>query len=416
MNYYQINQQGTYDNIFKPIADNLLDGNGYTCAFFNNETLFYPIWGYTFLVLIDLILGLSNLFILSFQLLLCYLSILTFYKIIKIDKKFWHIPLFLPFIALMSVKWPDAIVGSLIIFFIFTIISSIDNKKIKYIVFSGIILGILVNFRSEYLYLPFSLILLLFIPTFKQNRLLILKSIFLLMIFSILFLLPWAVRSYNQTGNIRFTASNGGAVMYISLGQLPNNPWNIAPYDKSAYDFAKSQGFNNPYSVQADKMFRNKFINSIKKYPIAYTKKIAHNFFSIFYRGVYTGEYSNFLIGINKRMEIDSNITAQKGIFNKISYVANLKTIESLSIIIEKFIQALFMLILFAMFLIIVYSLWKKTYRKFQNVFWIISAIIFYKFIIVSMIQYEYRHINAIYLLIFAITLLAIENIKEKKS
>lgn len=410
MNYNHINQQGSYENIFKPIADNLLAGNGYTCSFFNNETLFYPIWGYTFLVFIDSIIGWNNLFIIGFQFFLCIISINVFYKIIDIEKKYWHIPFFLPFIALMSVKWPDAIVGALLVFFIFFLLHYFQTKRITSLLLTGIILGILVNFRSEYLYLPLSLILLFFVPSLNNNRLIILKSILFLVISAILFLLPWAIRSYHQVGEFRLTSSNGGAVMFISLGQLPNNPWHIAPYDKTAYDFAKSKGFNNPYSTNADKMFREEFLKSIEQYPFSYIKKVVHNFLSIFYRGVYTGEFANSFIGIRERMELDSAITSQSGFINKISYISKLKAKESVPLLIEKFIRALFMIILLLMILLIVYSLWKKSYKNFQYIFWIAIPVILYKFLIVSFIQYEYRHINAIYLLIFALFLLVIEN------
>ncbi|MCK5741272.1 MAG: hypothetical protein KAH48_03565, partial [Chlorobi bacterium] len=115
LNYAHINQQGTVTDVFRPIAENILDGKGYQCAEFGDEALTYPLWGYTLLVTADSLTGTNGLFLLTLQAILCYIGILYFYKLFKIQKRYFHLLLFLPFIAMMSVKWPDAIAGALLI-------------------------------------------------------------------------------------------------------------------------------------------------------------------------------------------------------------------------------------------------------------------------------------------------------------
>jgi 4-amino-4-deoxy-L-arabinose transferase-like glycosyltransferase len=217
LNSRHLNQQVTYEQVFRPIASNLLHGSGYQCEFLNNEPAFYPLWGYTFLVAVDNLLGSANIFIVLVQIILCELGIALFYKIFQIRPKLIHIPLLLPFIAFMSVRWPDAIVGFLLIAYMYCLYLFISQGKLKYAIISGIIIGLTVNFRPEYLYLPVVNVVLLFIPSFKVYRKRIVISTATALLIAFVLLLPWAFRSYKLTGEPRFSASNGGAVFIFRL-------------------------------------------------------------------------------------------------------------------------------------------------------------------------------------------------------
>ena len=397
-NSCHINQQGTYNNIFKPIAENLLVEGVYTSPALANEPLLYPFWGYTCLIMIGSIPGFSDIFILIIQYLLCLAGISLFYKIYKIQPKYRHIPLFLPYAALMSVKWPDAIVGGLLIFYVFFAIKSIVENRTKYFIISGIILGIILNFRSEYLYLPLVFLLFLLLPHFKKKRKEVIKLCLSSFLISILLLMPWAIRSNNITGEYHFSATNGGAVTYISLGQLPGNKWGIVPLDRTAYYIADSLGFSSPYSPEADNYFSKKSKQLVFNDPGEYAKKAGYNFISAWVRGVYTGEYANFFITKDRRFEIDEKITSQNDLLNKIKSLFDLSLKESIPLLLEKALQGVFIPVILVLLIILKIVFWKEKDKYLRIVLAVIGAIIAYKLALVSLIQYEYRHMNAIYL------------------
>ncbi|MFC2130530.1 hypothetical protein ACFLSQ_03770 [Bacteroidota bacterium] len=397
-NSSHINQQGTYNNIFKPIAENLLVEGVYTCPVLVSEPLLYPFWGYAFLIMIGSIIGYTDIFILVIQYLLCLTGISLFYKIYKIKPKYRHIPLFLPYVALMSVKWPDAIVGGLLIIYVFFAVKSIVENKTKYFIISGIILGIVLNFRSEYLYLPLVFLLFLLLPHFKQKRKEVIKLCLSSFLISILLLLPWAIRSNSISNEYRFSATNGGAVMYISLGQLPGNKWGIVPLDQTAYNISDSLGFSSPYSPKADNYFLKKSKQLVSNNPGEYAIKAGYNFLSAWTRGVYTGEYANFFITKDRRKEIDKKITNQNGFINKIESLFDLSLKESVPLLLEKALQGVFIPIFLVLLIILKIVFWKEKDKYLRIVLAVIGAIVAYKLALVSLIQYEYRHMNAIYL------------------
>ncbi len=414
LNRAHVNQQGTYENIFKPIAESLFTGEGYNCEELGGGTLFYPMWGYNFLVGV---LGLQDYLVLIAQFLLCLFSISIFYKMFDLTPRYWHILLFLPFIALMSVKWPDAVVGSLLIFYAYYFIRYLDSRSWKDILISGIVFGVLANFRSEYFFLPLFLILLVVLPRFKNRRKTLVSACLAVFAIQLIFLLPWAIRYYNHNGEFKFVSTNGGAVFYISLGQAPDNPWGIVPLDKTAYDIAEREKFDNPYSPKADAYFRSKAKENIAEYPWAYTKKVARNIAKAFTGGVYTGEYANFFIGVDRRLEIEEELAKRGGKEDKLKYVLDLPFKSSFPIAVEKAIQGAFAIIFLAALMIFFASFFKMKDQRFRATLAVVAGMLIYKILSVGLIQYEYRHMNAVYLLIFGggMIYLTVRDVKKRK-
>jgi|GEM_PF-1630243 len=443
LNFNHLNQQGTYENIFRQISINLLDGKGYVCSSLGNIPLLYPLWGYTGIVFLDVLFDFNNALVLIIQYLLCMIVINLFYQEYNLKPKYRHLLYFIPFIAFMSVKWPDAIVGALLFIYGYFILRSllVDGKRDKgvvnqksevrsqntediekksfdklrmtsddklsmtgrknnwrYIIFSGIVLGLILNFRTEYLFMPLVFLVFIFFPHMKGRRIQLFKTTIISWVIAIILLLPWAYRAKIISGDLQFTASNSGAVMYLSMGQLPNNKWGIAPYDKTVYDIADSLGFPSPYSYQANTYFNQKSSELIMADPLEFGKKMGYNFFSIWKGGVYTGEFANYFITENRRSEIDNLINNTKGILNKINILTNLKLSESLSLFSEKALQGIFIPVVFLLLVLFILSYYKQKDDYMNVVFLVGAAIILYKVAIVCLVQYEYRHINSIYL------------------
>jgi hypothetical protein len=246
---------------------------------------------------------------------------------------------------------------------------------------------------------------LLIIPKLKFERLKILYIALTSILIGGLLIVPWAMRAYSVTGELRLSASNGGAVMYISLGQLPNNSWGIIPLDETAYQIADSLNFDSPYSNEADNYFKSLSLQSIQTNPLEYAKKVGYNLFSSLTYGVYTGEYANSIIGLEHRQVVETGFASNNNIFKKIDYLLNADKFVTVPILIEKGLQGIFMIIFLYLILSSIMKLITGKVNLSKSFLILLLAIIIYKFAIVSAIQYEYRHMNAIYLLVLGIAL-----------
>ncbi|MFI5262912.1 MAG: hypothetical protein ACHQM6_00195 [Candidatus Kapaibacterium sp.] len=372
-NWHHINQQGIFYNEYLAIAKHLLNGDGYVIH--TGIPVLYPICGYTLFTLIAEFTG-SPLFVLAlFQFFLCIISISLFYKFFNLEKRYWHILLFTPFIALLSVRWPDAIVGTLLIVTAYYINRSFETSSKKDALLGGLLLGIILNFRSEYLgLLVFLMIIAIGSLLVRKKELFYLLT--LIVIPASLILLPWAYYSYSLDKHIRLTATNGGGVLYISLGQLPENPWGIVHSDSVAYAVSKQNGIDDPYSVKGDSLLTAKFIDDIDHNPIAFSEKVGYNLLASLIRGVYIGEYDGLV-----------------------------------QIIVKVIFTIVFnLLLLFS-------CLYFLKHRIKRPVLLIVSVLIIYKYFLISFIQYEPRHMNAIYLFMLGISLLYLrERVHEKKT
>ena len=406
-NYLHQIQQGTYEFIFVPLAQNLLDGNGYTFYLFNGGPATYPLWGFTFQILAGLPAGLHNVGVLLSNFLMALIGVHYFYRLFPLTPRFYHNFLFIPFYALMSVKWPDAAAGAMMIPAVFYAKNYFQKRELIYAVYSGIFLGIVFNFRSEYIYFPLFLIIFA-IPFFKRvNYFSIVKYAVISGFIAFLLILPWTLRQYSLTGEFSPSATNGGAVAYISLGQLPGNLWGIEPVDKTAFEYVRKNGVENPYSPEGNKLLINHFIELVQSKPIEYVYKLLNNFIDAFTGGVYTGEFSALMIENNRFDEINKVVAEMPTVIDKIEYIRELPINESLPIIIEKAIRLLFIVVFIALMMNVFFGSINKL--KIHYIYFLIIAVVVYKLLIVSSLQYEYRHMNQIYMFVLGLAMLNID-------
>ncbi len=397
-NQNHLNQDTIYFKHILPIAENVLKGEGYTNA--AGEPAFYPIWGYVFLQMPGLIMGLPQLWTLFIQFSFSILAVILFYKLFEINEKYWHIPLFIPFFALCSIKTADGLASILLIAYAYNVIAYFKTRKIKNLYYSGLAIAILVNLRSEYIYLPvFQTILFLFC---LKNWRKYFKINVIFVIIAFVAMLPWAIRSYLITDNIRFNSSNGGAVMYISLGQLPQNKWEISPTDSTAYSIAAANGIDDPFSPEADTLFQRLTREAILDNPFEFIKKMGYNAIKVFTNGVYTGEYANYFLGKQLRSKIDNKLNITPNKIEQIKIIINLPLNKSIPLIVEKFIQMLFLPIFFVLMLFLLYNIIFNKSRNNETLLTVLMIILF-KILLISLIQYEYRHTTGFYLLAFGV-------------
>ena len=95
-------------------------------------------------------------------------------------------------------------------------------------------------------------------------------------------------------------STNGGLVAYISLGQLPNNPWGRKHNDIEGFNYVSNFGEAYPYTYEADAILKRKALEDIANEPRAFINKVLHNFRSALTGGVYAGDNQVLLSRITK--------------------------------------------------------------------------------------------------------------------
>ncbi len=402
LNSNHTNQQYIFLYRYIPLANNLIHGNGYTL---NGVTpAFYPIWGYSLFCSLGLTIGYPIFTTLFLQGLLTLVGVLTFYKISEIAPKIWHLILFLPFISLMSVRWPDAIVAVLLLMFSFCFIKFLVKPQWIDAILGGLVWGITLNFRSEYIYFPFVAIAII-VVFYRKYLIRTITFCSITLLSSIIFMLPWAIRSDANNAGFRTGATNGGLVLFTSLGQLPHNPWDITPTDQYGEEVVKSHGINDPYSPQGDSVLVKAFVEDIYSKPISFAEKVGYNFASIFLRGLYVGEYSRFFMENNVRDSTESSIKEINGISNKAIYLKDLDASISLPYLFEKIIQFLFIIFFSYILLSTIIAFFRNISTVNSGYILPLYILVIYKIVLVSFIQYEPRHMNSIYMLVLILFL-----------
>ncbi|HYM19416.1 MAG TPA: hypothetical protein VEW28_00255 [Candidatus Kapabacteria bacterium] len=400
------NQQIIFFREYVPIATNLLNGSGYSIL--PHQPVLYPMWGYSLLTVLALTTGYSLIFLGIFQAILSLVTIRAFYRLFRLEKKYWHIPLFIPFITLLSVRWPDAIVASMLVFALMFFVSSIQKSSNKYAFYSGCCLGLICNFRSEYLGLLIILALVMTVSLLRRD-IAQMKVTLITVLTSLFLLLPWAIYSYSIDKHVRVAATNGGGVFYISLGQLPNNPWHITHSDSTAFTESHLNGIDDPYSPRGDSLLTSEFVSDIEKFPASFTKKIAYNLLSTVYRGVYTGEFVNITLDSAAREAFLGSITSGN-ISQDISRLSEFRFVTIIVFAIQQFIHIFFIPIFDLLILLTIIYCWKYLRKSF--LLKVVLIVLLYKFALVGLVQYEPRHMNAIYLLVLGTALLYVQNRK----
>ena len=108
-------------------------------------------------------------------------------------------------------------------------------------------------------------------------------------------MVPWLLYTRNTVGAPLLTSTNGGHVLYIGLGQLPNNPWGITGIDNDpamrAFVDARFGEEESTAGSKADGALRAEFRRLVAEHPVAYVRKMLHSFNAVLTEGGYPGEF-----------------------------------------------------------------------------------------------------------------------------
>lgn len=283
-----------FNSVYREYGDFFRD---FDFSVFSHQGLTFPMWGYGIVHLFHLnklhVLILQQFF--SLFVLLKLDSFLEKNKIL-INIKFFRFLILVstPWFFIHTQMWPRSIVANLFLISVVYIFEYIISEKERYLLYSAILLGIMHNFRPDYLYLS---IILFFALILYRRKQISLKLIVFPAIQYVL-LIPWMAFTYHQTGKFIPTSTNAGHVLFIGLGQLPNNNWGITPFDEDPIKIkVLTKKFGPVFKsddFKEDAFLKKKYFEYVKRDPTEYLKKCLFSTRLLFFDPFYVGNVGNF--------------------------------------------------------------------------------------------------------------------------
>ena len=289
LNRHHLEQQSNFLEEYVRMAD-------YYRGLATRTVLTYPMWGYSFVLLA---LPRYDLVAIPQVLLGTLAATLLFLELRREMPSPRHrVALTLLFIAaipwylLHSVKWPQSFAGSLVVLGLVALVRALRASSLVLGGVAGALLGLALYFRSEFLYLPLFLIVLVASSRLHPRMARFpIAPVAVSAVVAWVVLIPWAIHYHQETGRFSLTASQRGIVAFISLGQLPGNPWGVQYLDEDAYDWLTAQGITvPPQSDSGDRVLFDEFKRRVRSEPVAFAKKVAWNAAMTMAGGFYTGE------------------------------------------------------------------------------------------------------------------------------
>ena len=370
---YQANVMNGILGYYYDFANFFSYGCDYSKPFINGCYTF-PMWGYGFLLAITK----NKLLIVVFQ------QLLTCITIIFIDyyaKKYnWIKSIFIfRSLILLSCTWfffhtslyPYSISANLLILSIFMLLIYLENEKVFAILTSGVLFGLGLNLRSDYYY--YILILFLILILLRIFKCIRTKPKWLIVWFLLinLTLIPWGIYTYKRTGHYCQTSTNAGHVLFISLGQLPNNIWGITASDE---DFLMKglvkEKFGlkgNSLNFQENRYLIKQWKDNVTKHPIEYAKKCVYNMIKVIITPFYTGNVECYFYSFKELTDVKIELKNSLSTFSFSSIIR----IASTKYLYYIFIQVIFNLINLIVFITFITSFIKYLlvirFRLFNN-------------------------------------------------
>lgn len=198
----------------------------------------------------------------------------------------------IPWYLLHSVKWPLSFSASFIALGILFLERAISANSVRLGLSAGVMFGLALYFRSEFLFLPLFIVFIAVLSRFTRRFGRIpLRPVAVCAATAWALLIPWGLHYRQQTGRFSLTASQRGTVAFISLGQLPHNPWGAVYEDEYAYAYLKEHAPHLQLNTDAaDRLLFNEFKQRVVAHPVAFAEKMAWNGVFSLVSGFYGGE------------------------------------------------------------------------------------------------------------------------------
>lgn len=292
--------------------------NGFDPSYASHGRPTFPMWGYGWIFLITekkpLIFLAQGLISIISLYLLCEYTIRNILQT-KIAKYTFLLLILLStsWIAIQFTLSPYGLAISLLILSLLLFSKLLNAQGLRSIFFllaGGILAGLLLNFRSDYLYFIIAMPVFFL---FQKNLTLYRKAGNILIWFFILglFLLPWAMYTYKVVGKPLLASTNTGHVLYIGLGNLPNNKWGVLAAD---HDAVMREDLKRRFGEPADSLtydgdmyLKDRFKDLVISDPMEYLYKVIYSAKATLFSGIYVPEFFNLLNNCSHR-ELDQKL------------------------------------------------------------------------------------------------------------
>jgi hypothetical protein len=286
LNRHHVEQQSNY-TIYVAMAN-------YYRGLQHLDVLTYPTWGYPFVLILirryDLV-AIPQVLLASVAMAALFLRLRTELGPNRRAVAVLFL-LALPWYLLHSVKWPLSFAASFSMLGLVVLEHALRIHSLRAGVAAGLFFGASLYFRSEFLFLPVFLLMVgVLSRVVPRLPMMPLPPLAACAASAWIMLIPWGLHYREQTGHFSLTASQGGIVAFISLGQLPRNPWGAVYEDEYAYAYlAEVAPQLRVNSYAADRVLIDEFQRRVKAEPIAFAAKMVWNGAISLVSGFYGGE------------------------------------------------------------------------------------------------------------------------------
>jgi hypothetical protein len=263
----------------------------------------FPMWGYGWIFLLTT----NKLSICLIQAFLAALAIHTMLDYLQKKDFFGSNAIgILKVLILMSFSWiaiqfglsPYSFAISLQIISLVYLFKGLESdcwrRTLLYISISALCFGLLLNFRSDYLYFT-SMIVPISFWSCGWRKGLVASSVWIFIVYALL--LPWALYTQKIVVEPLLKSTKSGHVFYIGLGNLPGNKWGITSEDsdpKMSEELIGALGEKgNSLTYEGDKWIKKRFVELIVADPLEYTKKVVYAASKTLVSGIYVPEFHN---------------------------------------------------------------------------------------------------------------------------
>lgn len=264
--------------VHRPLGLSILGGKAYTST--------YPLWGYP--LLIAAIGRLSTSWV--DDLLPALQLVLTWVVVVAFVWRWlarWRLPVVLgflfvalPILSFADSRMPDALLMAGLLAVAWSLRAWVETQRWPWLVVAAAATAVNVNMRSEALVFTWLAAAVAgLVVLFRRSRLAKRAAVFfaVLALAAVAGILPWTIHTYRTNGTPLVTATNGAHVFWVSLGQLPNNPWHRVCADWFGGQFAREHGVSDPFSIAGSDLMWPAFLGDVKAHPFAYVEKVAWN-------------------------------------------------------------------------------------------------------------------------------------------
>ena len=401
LNYFHQAEIGIFTGRYLPLSESIRNlSYSYPGE---NSAATYPMWGYPALMAMLSPVG-GGQSVLVFQYVLLLVSFLLIYRSLALPRWGEHLKVALfygviiAYGVLLSVKWPAAILAFLLLVFAF-----LHQRRMHGL--ASLILLLAAQFRSEALIIWVIYLLFLAIQVVRspaQCREIFQRqgtwyNLFGVVACSIILVSCWPLYQYSQHKAFLLGASNSGGVLYRSLGQLPNNPWGRIDRDGAPSRYALSQGVENAWGLEGNRVVTRGFLNDIMDHPLGFVAKVLYNELSIVRGGLYVTEIRTLSVrGDEVRNQEQRALFAQykEDVRNLLQDMLSLQ-VHTYTMLGQLLLKLLSMLLLVSLLITLTVRLVRRDLSLFNPYIWIIAG----QFLIIGVYQYQARHVSIIVIL-----------------